>query len=91
MRILVVNSFHNYEKIPRLIKELNLVNYKRHASKGCPLRHKGCACHTKVYIEVNTQAEADKFRIHSSGAISYWKRVDPTDLELRDAGYGVRI
>ena len=85
MKIRIINNFHNVDATANLKGNFTLDTYKRHIRKGCT--QKDCKCETRIYREVDYK-HGD---LHDKASSKRWKRVDPTDLELRDAGYGVRI
>jgi hypothetical protein len=84
MVIRVMNEFHNQDFTVIPNGNLTLTKYKAYVKRACS--QKDCDCETKVYMKTNDREEADLIKNRQ-----YWKRIDPTDLEFRDRGYGVKL
>ena len=80
----VINEFHNQDFTVIPNGNFTLTKYKRYVKRACSQRD--CACETKVYIKTKDREDADLIKNRQ-----YWKRIDPYDLQLRDAGYGVKL
>lgn len=90
MVVRIVNEFHNedFTVIPN--GNFTLTKYKRYVKRACSQRD--CDCETKVYMKTKEREDADLIPFDGFTSIEeYWKRIDPVDLQLRDAGYGVKL
>ena len=80
----VINEFHNEDFTILPNTKISLTKYKKYVRRACSQRD--CECETKVYLKTNDREEADLIKNRQ-----YWKLIDPFDLQLRDAGYGVKL
>jgi len=88
--IRVINKFHNQDFIVIPNGKITLTKFKRYVKRAC--NQKDCCCETKVYMKTNDAKEADLADHGSFRDITeYWKLIDPIDLQLRDAGYGIKL
>lgn len=95
MVIRIINEFHNVDFTVIPNGDITLSKYKTYVRRAC--NQKECRCSTKVYMKVTDLHEADLHTFNQSGPnntkyiVDMWKLIDPTDLDLRDKGYGVKL
>ena len=87
--IRVINKFHNQDFTVIPNGNFTLTKYKRYVKRAC--NQKDCFCETKFYAKTNKKEDADWISCDSFTTEEYWKLIDPIDLQLRDAGYAVKI
>jgi hypothetical protein len=88
--IRVINKFHNQDFTVIPNGNITLTKYKRYVKRACSQRD--CDCETKVYIKTKDREDADLVSFVNFTSIEeYWKLTEPFDLQLRDAGYGVKL
>jgi len=86
--IRVINKFHNQDFTVIPNGKITLTKFKRYVKRACS--QKDCCCETKIYMKTNDKENADLVT-HSVSCREWWKLIDPVDLQLKDAGYGVKL
>jgi len=88
--IRVINKFHNQDFTVIPNGNFTLTKYKRYVRRACSQRD--CDCETKIYMKTKERKDADLISFDGYTSIEeYWRLIDPVDLQLRDAGYGVKL